>query len=236
MAILANTTPAAFWTVILLQSHPSTLEDLRKEIDACTETTTEDGSTLKTIDITALKEACPLLLSSYQQILRYSSTGTSVREVMQDTYLDRFLLGRGAMLQMPSRVIHQDAGLWGSGVAEFHPRRFLPEEKRGRPGDACFRAFGGGKTLCPGRHFATNEVLAVVAVVIARLDLEPAGGGRRAPTTANTNLAAVVMEPDHDVQVEVKTRRGFGGVKWAIRLDQSEKTFALVTEDSGERE
>ncbi|ROW15034.1 hypothetical protein VPNG_03350 [Cytospora leucostoma] len=236
IAILVNTTPAAFWTVFLLQSHPGTLEDLRKEIDACTETTTENGATLKTIDITTLKEACPLLLSSYQEVLRYSSMGTSVREVMEDTHLDRFLLKKGAMLQMPSRIVHQDAGLWGGDVADFSPRRFLPEEKRNRPSDVCFRAFGGGKTLCPGRHFATNEILAVVAVFIARLDLAPVGGEWRAPTTANTNVAAVVMEPDHDVQVEVKTREGFEGVKWAIRLDQSGKTFAMVTEDSGETE
>lgn len=185
----------------------------------------------KTIDITTLKEACPLLLSSYQEVLRYCSMGTSVREVMEDTYLDQWLLKKGAMLQMPSRVIHQDASLWGSNVADFNPRRFLPEEKKNRPRDVCFRAFGGGKTLCPGRHFATNETLAVVSVFIARLDMKPVGGEWRAPTTANTNVAAVVMEPDEDVQVEIKTRQGFEGVKWAVRLNGSEKVFAMVTED-----
>ncbi|KAI7782080.1 hypothetical protein LA080_013888 [Diaporthe eres] len=235
IAILVNTAPSAFWTLFLLHSHPGLLEDIRTEIDACTITTTQDGSTVKTIDITTLKEAC-LLLSSYQEVLRYSSMGTSVREVMEDTYLDRWLLKKGAMLQMPSLIIHQDFSLWGADVAEFNPRRFLPEEKQNRPRDVCFRAFGGGKTLCPGRHFATNEVLAVVAVFIARLDMKPVGGGWKLPTTANTNVAAVIMEPDDDIQVEIKTRQGFEGVKWAIKLDKSEKVFAMVTEDGLERE
>ena len=162
--------------------------------------------------------------------------GTSVREVMEDTYLDQWLLKKGAMLQMPSRIIHQDPDLWGTNVTEFNPRRFLPEEKRNRSRDVCFRAFGGGKTLCPGRHFATNEILAVVAVFIARLDMKPVHGDWTLPTTAKTNVAAVVMEPDDDIQVEIKTRHGFDDIKWAINLNKSEKVFAMVTEDSGETE
>lgn len=111
IAILVNTVPAAFWTLLLLCSQPDNLlADLRKEIDACTKTTVNDNNrlrTVKTIDITTLKESCPLLLSAYQEALRYASMGTSVRQVMEDTYLDnRWLLKKSAMLQMPSRIIH----------------------------------------------------------------------------------------------------------------------------------
>jgi cytochrome P450 len=194
------------------------------------------GSVTKALNITTLKEACPLLLSAYQEVLRYCSMGTSVREVMEDTYLGSFLLKKGAMVQMPSRVIHQDASLWGTNVKEFNPRRFLREEKKNRPGDACFRAFGGGKTLCPGRHFATNEILAVVAVFISRLDITPASGSWNLPTTDNTNIAATVMEPDHDIEIQVKARQGYEGVKWVVSLHNSEKIFALVTEDNMEEE
>ncbi|CRG92635.1 25-hydroxycholesterol 7-alpha-hydroxylase [Talaromyces islandicus] len=234
IAILVNTAPAAFWALFLLHAHPGLLEEVRKEVDAFTETTTENGTTVKTLDITTLKANCPLLLSSYQEVLRYCSMGTSVREVMEDTYLDRWLLKKGAMLQMPSRIIHQDASLWGSSVADFNPRRFLPEETKNRPRDVCFRAFGGGKTLCPGRHFATNEVLAVVAIFIARLDMTPVEGEWKFPTTANTNVAAVVMEPDNDIEVEIKARQGFEDTNWVINLNKSDKIFAMVTEDSNE--
>ncbi|OKL60389.1 hypothetical protein UA08_04239 [Talaromyces atroroseus] len=231
IAILVNTAPAAFWTLLLLHSHPGLLDDIRAEIDAITKTT---ESSVKTLDITTLKANCPLLLSAYQEVLRYRSMGTSVREVMEDTHLDQWLLKKGALLQMPSRIIHQDGTLWGPSVNDFNPRRFLPEEARSRPRDTCFRAFGGGKTLCPGRHFATNEVLAVVAVFIARLDMKPVEGHWRFPTVANTNVASVVMEPDDDIQVEIKTRQGFEGVKWVINLDSSDKIFAMVTEDNSE--
>ncbi|KAF2970322.1 hypothetical protein GQX73_g3177 [Xylaria multiplex] len=234
IAVLVNTAPAAFWTLLLLHSHPGLLEEIRKEVDACIKTTTENGSTVRTLDITSLKESCPLLLSSYQEVLRYRSMGTSVREVMEDTYLDQWLLKKGAMLQMPSRVIHQDGSLWGDDVDEYNPRRFLPEQKKNRPRDVCFRAFGGGKTLCPGRHFATNEILAVVATFIARFEMKPTGGEWKLPTTMNTNVAAVVMQPDHDIDVEIKTREGFEDNKWVVNLRASENIFVLVTEDNAE--
>ncbi|ETS81725.1 hypothetical protein PFICI_06727 [Pestalotiopsis fici W106-1] len=231
IAVLVNTAPAAFWTLLLLHSQPDLLQLIRKEIDACTATAVNNGATVKTLDVTTLKESCPLLLSAFQEVLRYSSMGTSVREVMQDTYLGPWLLKKGAMVQMPSRIIHQDSNLWGSDVADFNPRRFLPEERKNRPSDVCFRAFGGGKTLCPGRHFATNEILAVVAVFSARLDMKPVEGEWKLPSALNTNVAAVVMEPDVDIEVEIQSRPGFESVKWNIDLHKSEKIFALVTED-----
>jgi cytochrome P450 len=231
IAIMVNTVPAAFWTLFLVFSHPGLADELRAEIDACIETAPDTNT--KTVDITTLKSACPLLLSAYQEALRHRSMGTSVREVMEDTYLDQWLLKKGAMLQIPSRVIHQDTSLWGPDAAEYNPRRFLPENRQNRPKDVCFRAFGGGKTLCPGRHFATNEVLAVVAVFLARLDMKPVGtAGWKTPSCDNTNVAAVVMEPDVDVEVEVSVRKGMEGVKWQVRLDgKGDKVFAMVTED-----
>lgn len=146
--------------------------------------------------------------------------------------MDQWLLKKGAILQMPSRVIHQDARLWGESVDEFDPRRFLAEEEGSRPSDFCFRAFGGGKTLCPGRHFATNEVLAVVALLISRFEMKPVDGGWNLPTTAKTNAAAAIMEPENDIEVEITTQEGFGNDKWAVNLEKSDRVFAMVTEDT----
>lgn len=61
--------------------------------------------------------------------------------------------------------------------------------------------------------------------------MKPLEGEWKFPTTANTNVAAAVMGPDYDVDVEVATREVFKGVRWAVRLEASDKTFAIVTED-----
>lgn len=65
--------------------------------------------------------------------------------------------------------------------------------------------------LYPEQHFATNEILVVITVFIARLDIKPMVGEWKLPTTANTNVAAVTTEPDNDVQVEIKAREGVQG-------------------------
>ena len=72
----------------------------------CTDTSTYEGSTVKRFNITALNEKCPLLPLSYQEVLLYCSIGTSGREVTEDTILDGWLLKKGPMIQMPSRVIY----------------------------------------------------------------------------------------------------------------------------------
>ncbi|KAK3316322.1 cytochrome P450 [Apodospora peruviana] len=89
----------------------------------------------------------------------------------------------------------------GNNVSGVHP--------------AAFRAFGGGKTLCPGRHFATNEILAFVAMIVLTFDLEPAESGKqrggekiRAPAKEDGVLPVHILEPKEDVMVRVVVRDG----------------------------
>ena len=238
IAILVNTAPAVFWMVLLTYSHPGLIDELRKEIGQMMNEQIKNGDTIRTLDITSLKTSCPLLTSTFQEVLRYRSIGTSVRQVMEDTVLDdKWLLKKDCMVQMPSRVIHKDNSIWGSDVDEFNPRRFMKDEPQKtqsgrRPNATAFRAFGGGTTLCPGRHFATNEILAVVTMFIIRYDMKPTSGEWSMPDTQNTNVTSVVMEPDTDVEVELWTRPGFEEGHWEFDLKDSMTAFAVVAEDS----
>ena len=237
IAILVNTAPAVFWMILLVYSDPSLLQVVRKEIDSVATTSVKDVVSVRSLDITSLKADCPLLMSTYQEVLRFRSMGTSVRQVMQDGLLnDRWLLKTGCRIQMPSRIVHTDPSIWGSDVDEFKPSRFLKDEthntdSRKRPSAAAFRAFGGGKTLCSGRHFATNEILAVVAMFVVRFDLRPSAEKWYLPKTDKTNVAAVIMEPDNDVEVEVSRRPVFRDYRWSFSLGDSDKIFAVVAED-----
>ena len=240
VAILVNTAPTVFWMLLLVYSHPGLVNDLRKEISQMMTEQTRNGNIVRSLDITGLKTSCPLLTSTFQEVLRYRSMGTSVRQVMQDTLLDdHWLLKKDCMIQMPSRVIHKDRAIWGSDVDDFNPRRFMKDEPQRTPGGkrpnaTAFRAFGGGTTLCPGRHFATNEILAVVTMCVMRYDMRPVKGEWALPDTRNTNVTAVIMEPDTDVEVEVSPRKGFEDGLWAFELRDSGMVFAVVAEDCAE--
>lgn len=230
-AVLVNTVPVAFWMLLLVYSHPNLLNDIRKELDSVV-TTTADNGVVRYLDITLLKTNCRLLTSTFQEVLRDRSVGTSVRQVMRDTVLDgQWLLKKDCMIQMPSRVVHTDSTLWGTDADAFNPRRFMKDQGQKRPNPAAFRAFGGGTTLCPGRHFATNEVLAVVSIFIMRYDLTPTEGSWSLPKTDDTNIASVIMKPATDVEVEVSARRGLEDGRWIYDLKDSEAVFAIVAED-----
>ena len=88
IALVANMSPGAFWTIFLIYSTPGLLGDIRKEIDAIIVTNNEGYEITRSLDIKSLKEQYPLLTSTFQETLRYGSVGTSVREVMEDTILD----------------------------------------------------------------------------------------------------------------------------------------------------
>jgi len=81
---------------------------------------------------------------------------------------------------------------------------------------AAFRAFGGGKTLCPGRHFATHEILAFVAMIVLTVDLEAEGGGKEkklvVPEKEDGVMPVHILEPKTDVRVKVRVRKDGGEV------------------------
>ena len=86
LAILVNTTPAAFWMLLLVYSHPSLLAEIRKELDKIVTTTVEHDGVIRNLDITVLKTSCHLLTSTFQEVLRYRKIGTSVRQECKIQY------------------------------------------------------------------------------------------------------------------------------------------------------
>lgn len=213
MALLLNTPVATFWMLFHLYSDAALLAQVRAEVDACIGPAAADGT--KTISVDVLKVSCPLLCSAWQEMLRFRAVSISPRDVVEDTHIGGYLLKKGSLLQMPSRLIHQDTKLWGEAALEYDPRRFMPGHKANK--ESSFRAFGGGKTLCPGRHFGFDEVLGAAALTVSRYDLTPVGGGKwEEPECWNTNVASGLMMVDEDVQLDVSLRKGQENRQWRL--------------------
>lgn len=229
IAILVNTIPSCYWMLLLVHSVPGLLEDLRKEVDAAL--IIDEETNQATIDITTIKNNCPLLLSTLKESLRYRGMGTAVRMVVEDTVIGGYMLKKGAMVQIPLQVVHSNQDHWGEDAEEFNARRFVKDPKSGKkvPDDSGYRSFGGGKHLCPGRFFATNEILAVVGLFISRYEMRPVGGGDWVlPTTANSNPATQVAQPDFELDMEIRNRAGFEKYTWHVELRKSTKVNAVL--------
>ena len=237
---LTSTIRTVTWMLYHIYSTPSILAELRDEIPAVMSTsTTPQGVRLRSLDITRLRANCPVLGSTFQEVLRWHALGTAVRQVMRDTLLEnKYLLKKDSMVLMPSVVMHTDPNLWGPDVGAFNHKRFLrTSPSNAKPGSSktpspsAFRGFGGGTTLCPGRHFATTTTMAVTIMFLMRYDVVPVEGRWPKMTGEKTGVVSAVEQPDHEVEVDVRARKGFEEGEWSFRMDNSDTVFAMAVED-----
>lgn len=234
LAFVSNTVPAVFWTLFDIFSNPEILEEFREEIKQNALSISEDGT--HTVNITAIKERCPFVLSLFQEILRWRTTTTPTRCVVKDTLIgDKYLLKAGSMISMPGGVIGKRADVWGDSAGVFDPRRFIkpdpssagPQKKEPRRTGG-FMPFGISPVICPGRHFASSEVLGIGAMMVLRYDIAPVGGTWKAPPTDTTSLVSIMGAVRGTFPVNVSAREEYEGVHWIFRCETGKGQFPLA--------
>ncbi|KAK7961881.1 cytochrome P450 [Apiospora aurea] len=237
IGLISNTKPAAFWLPYHVCSDPTLLESCRQELmsKAVRVEKAAENSTL-TIDMTCVKSSCPILLSAFKETFRFHSMSISIRQVVGDDVLDStYLLKKGSYLLIPAAVQHGMKSVWGEDVGRSDPTRFLQKDnnqKGRRPNPAAFRGFGGGSTLCPGRHFATTEILAFVAMAILRFDIRPQSGRWVMPTVGKSKPGIALHRPDQDLEVELVRRDG-REVEWRVTFSGAGGPMRMSADDGG---
>jgi cytochrome P450 len=98
--------------------------------------------------------------------------------VVEETSVAGYTLKVGHNVVCPSYVQHRLPEYFGDATDKFEPERFIkPVLEKGAPANPkMVRAFGGGVSLCPGRFFASNEVLSYAASALWRFDMIFKGG------------------------------------------------------------
>lgn len=209
-AVLGNSTPCAFWVLFHTFSDDQVLWDIRNEFTALVQVSHKSGKTICSIDLAGIRTSCPILQSTFQETLRYRAVNPGPRVLIEDVLLDgRILLKKGSMLMIPAPVQHTSTLAWGDDAGTFDHMRFVrkPEPGRGRPNRVAFRAFGGGHILCPGRHFASTEIMALAAIMVLQFDIVPVGAGKWfEPACDNSPAQAGFPVPDEDMMVEFRPR------------------------------
>lgn len=223
IGILVNTVPTTFFLLLHAFASSSLLQDIREELEQNAVTRGVDGRA--SLSLSAIRERCSLLESVYKETLRVHSENASARFIMEDTQLDsRFTLKKGSILLMPNSVLHRDSNTWGD--IDFQPRRFLKLDSVATNGavdetgvtsssdgskratTAAYRPFGGGSTLCPGRHFAANEVLGLAAMIFWRFDITPEARDLVIPGSQQQSVVEAIIPPKHDLKVKLRPREG----------------------------
>ncbi|KAI0121937.1 cytochrome P450 [Daldinia grandis] len=232
-AVLGNSTPCALWVLYHIFSDERVLADVRREVSALVrEENDGEKDVINTIDLAGIRESCPILLSTFQETLRHRAVNPGPRVLLEDVLLDgRFLLKKGSMLMIPAPVQHTDVSAWGKDAREFDHLRFVRKPAPGhkKPNRVAFRAFGGGHVLCPGRHFASTEIMALAALLALQFDVVPVAGKWIEPTWENSPVQAGFPVPDEDINVELRPRDPER--KWHVTFTGSDKAMGIVSED-----
>ncbi|TAQ91216.1 hypothetical protein B7494_g441 [Chlorociboria aeruginascens] len=227
IASLTNSVGAAFWMVYHIFSDPIVLSECRKEVEQLAQV---DSDGIPTVDLAKVKFSCPVLLSTWQETLRYVHVGIAARVVMEDTILNsRYLLKKGATVMTVAPVQHTDVSVWGPTVSSFDHRRFLqmPGGKRTNP--VAFRSFGGGTVLCPGRHFASTEVMSFTALLLLCFDLKPVTkGGKWVEPRKVIPMTSSMPTPKDEFQVSIIP---LDSREWRVNFSASGKDVPMVSED-----
>ena len=182
------------------------------------------------LDVKKVSEL-PLLQSVYVETLRLHVAVNVTRQITEEMILDGYTLKKGYLAQTPSLISHLDESVWsepGHPASEFWAERHISYVKKvdalgkeirerqfslaGRAGS--FFPFGGGISICAGRHFAKQEVMAAIALVVLKFDIELEGyvtmdGKRseRGPLDDVWYCGTAAMPPDRDLMVSL-TRVG----------------------------
>jgi cytochrome P450 len=235
IAAVTNAIPITFWMLSYILADPelerSVLEELRQVVIL----KVIDGVRTCEIDPGLIRIHCPLLVSIWEELLRFTSQPTIGRAVATDAVINNeYLLKAGAVIQIPAGITHSDSSLWGFDSAVVNPRRFLKKDEKlnrderehRKQQNKAYTPFGGGKNLCPGRHIAANETLSFVSMMLYAFSIENKDGTPfRVIQAAQKAFGASVPKAEKDVEVVIKLREELKGVKLAFAdSDNSSET------------
>lgn len=202
-AALANTIPAAFWTLAYLVTDPAALARVSEEVRAA------GGA--------ATSAATPVLQSAVSEALRLTSASITLRRARRSTELPLeggavYRVREGDLVCLFPWLMHHDAEIF-EAPEQFRYDRFLagPDgaptfSKAGRKLTVPLMPYGGGVSMCPGRHLANTEIKQFVAALLTRFDLAPAGGALPVPDRRRAGLG--VLPPRGELLVRfTPTRR-----------------------------
>jgi cytochrome P450 len=240
IGVLSNTVPSTFWYIFDIFSRPDLLAAIRRELEQNAVVVPDPSAPNKrAVDISLIRGDCPLLVAAFQETLRLHSNGAPIRFVYDDVVLDnQFLLKKGSILQMSAPVIHSEQTHWGLDASKFDATRFdsnvaIAGQKattaHTKPRATSYMAWGASPNLCPGRHFATAEILATAAMLILRTDITPVKGHWWSPKLNSNAMAAAMSPPGEAYPVRLQRRKEVEGVEWSFIVSGQKDKFGLIT-------
>ena len=157
-ALQTNAPLATYWLIALNLQRPGGLEPLAAEIDKATASWNVTNPSLplnsqqNVVDFVNQADL-PLLNSTIQETLRFTTSFISIRTVTEKVELGGYTLDQGDEITCSARTVHLDPEVH-ERPDEYIPTRYMTAKKfvkNGRPVPNHTLPFGGGVSMCEGR-------------------------------------------------------------------------------------
>ncbi|KAJ4988273.1 25-hydroxycholesterol 7-alpha-hydroxylase 1 [Stagonosporopsis vannaccii] len=214
LAMLSSGAVTCFWLLYHALSDQNLTSRIREELGLVTDM--NEVEQVKIVNLSAIKDHCPILLAVLNETLRYHSTVINIKQVQHDTKLDgQYLLKKNGIVMIPGQSVHHSKDIWGPSADVFDYDHFIsPTCKKNLLSTSAFRPFGAGTTMCPGRHFSTNVILSLAVMVLLKFDVTPTDGEWKEPTKRNADMWNAMPKPDRDIDVVFAPRINGKGTEW----------------------
>jgi cytochrome P450 len=215
-----NSIPSAFWMVAEVIRDPQLLSKVRSIVAQC-HTESEPGSLV--FDFGRLCND-PLLQSIYAETLRlHIASFLSRGPDRKDFNLKGWRIPRDATMLISSYNAQMDPQVWSRKdnphsrpVNEFCAERFLelPKESTApsNPGFSlkgranAWIPYGGGARMCPGRHFAKQEMISSLAIMLTLFDIEVVDPSNGIPANDMAGFGFGALCPKGAMPVRMRRR------------------------------
>ncbi|KAF8579492.1 cytochrome P450 [Ramaria rubella] len=213
-ALQANAVYAAYWVIALELQKPQGLSALTAEVDqARRDWQSQFHHAVHNFSENQhqwiLDGSFPLLTSAIQEALRISTSSFSIRRVVAPVEFAGFHFEAGERLICVTRSVHLDEEIHPD-PHEFRSERYADGQnkfkKNGKIVPNHTMPFGGGDSMCEGRHFALGELKVYLALILTYVTIELDPGSNFKPKFFTARMGVGTMPPVGDLTVNIRRR------------------------------
>ncbi|KAG8970372.1 Cholesterol 7-alpha-monooxygenase [Tulasnella sp. 425] len=210
--LMANVPWGTLWLLLHQLQRPEGVQPLIDELNAAGKAWSASHPeffgpyTLHLTEFFQSNPPLPLLSSTISESLRYATDSYSMRSVVpEEVQLGPYTVKKGETLVCSTRSVHMDENEF-ENAREFVPTRFMADDgsTKGTEGNYKWMPFGGGVSICSGRHLANYHVKIFVATLITNFKFGVDAEKSQLPITVGTiNRGFGLRRPKGDLYVNV---------------------------------